>query len=245
MKKTLLFLILFFISLIGFSQFSLTMNGNTANDGDVFTFSSLDYAEASLEFVVTNNNATNAINMLIESVAITNTNGANMELCFGSCYPGITQGNSYPRNSSGVLPVTLAVGASSAPHGNHFSNTAAGGNPDQPVTYLFKFYEVNAAGTQIGTPIQITYVYDATASVEDYNEISYKLFPTLVIDSFYFNTAESVDISILTTQGKQVKQLSLLSGSHTIDVSELSRQLYYVLIRNQQGKRALSKIFIN
>ena len=240
MKKSLLFLISFFITLVSFSQFSLSINGADATDGDVYTFNTTG-AEAEMLFVLTNTHTEDInVKVTVEDI-VNNADGNNVQFCWGVCATAVSVGSSLP-----PAPETLAPGVSTHPDLNHFENFDTGDDSNVPVSYVFKFYEVDTEGDEIGTPITVTYVYDSTyTSVEDLNEVSYALYPSVVTDSFSLEVQEKVTAIILNTSGQIVKEFTVDAGNHTIDVATLASQLYYVTLVNTKGQKSLTKILIN
>ena len=242
MKKQLLFTLTFLLTtLFNFAQFSLTIDGNPANNNDVITVSTLDNT-ADREFIITNLNTTAPINTLVKVDRIINSNGDHLTLCYDLCYFGVTEGTSYPTNG----PITLQPSASSATHGNHFINENVGDNPNEPVTYDLKFYEVDTSGTEIGTPITISYVYQpAPATVEDLNQVTFNLFPTVTKSTLNVIVNEKVNLQFYNIQGQLVKQELINEGENIINVSSFAKQLYYVVLTNMKGEKSLSKIIVN
>ncbi len=240
MKKSLLFLLAFFVTFLSFSQFTLNINGAEATDGDVFTFNTTG-ATADMLFVLTNTNESDDINVsvIVEEI-INNSAGDNVQFCWGVCYESIAVGTQLP-----PAPETLAPGASTHPDLNHFINNYTGDDTEAPVSYTFKFREVDDGGNEMGTPITITYVYDSTyTSVADINQVSFELYPTIVTDYFTLEIEEEVNIAILNMNGKIVKEFTVDAGKHAVDVSILANQLYYVILTNKQGQKSLTKTLI-
>lgn len=236
--KKIFFTLIILLSITTYSQFTLaTDDGTPINDNDVFTFNSIAYPYANLEFVVTNT-AGNAIDVVITVETVTNTNGSLMELCFGLCYTGIVQGNSYPDT-----PYHLEAGASSEPHGNHFLNTADG---SQVITYLFRFHEVDGSGNEIGTPLRVTYTYDPNAAVVgDFNQVNFDVFPTLVNNGLIkINTNEDLILTFIDSLGRIVKQENISANTNALDISDLNSQIYYIKAQNNQGLKTIKKIIV-
>jgi len=239
MKKTLLLTITLFITIFSYGQFSLEINDEAAVDGAEFSYF-VTGSEADIKFVLTNEGDTDiAVACTIESIT-NNVDGDNLQFCWGVCYTTIAVGNQYPST-----PEILAPGASTAPVGNHFENMDLGDDTNSPVIYVFKFHQVDEEGGVTGEPITITYIYDISLSIEDEAMVSYELFPTVTDTYFTLSLEEAVTGTILNTNGQVIKTFTAIAGSNTINVSELANQMYYVVLTNNNGQKALTKVIIN
>jgi len=238
MKKISLILALL-ISTISFAQFTVAKSdGTPINDGDVFTFTTNTYPDANLEYVVTNT-TNQPINIVIEVVSISNTDGSGMELCFGFCYSGISAHTEYPTDA----PYQLAANASSEPHGNHFFNAASNGS--NTLDYVFKFKQLDDNGNEIGNSVTITYRYAPTASVNDDFLKTFNLYPTIIKNNtLNIQTSEKLDLNFINIQGKTLKQIKVDSNTKNIDVSNLNSGTFFILISNEKGEEAFKKIVI-
>jgi hypothetical protein len=173
MKKNLLLVCLLFGAAVMNAQFTVEdHDGNLIEDGDVVAYNSIVFEEASLEFFV-NNTSTGEIRTRIEFVSATNADGSQMELCYGECYTGITIGENYPVGFDVVIAAGDQTGL-----GNHMYN-ADPGNGTDVLDYVFRFYEVDAGGNEIGTPLSMTYRYDPLLGVNDQNALDLQLFQPL------------------------------------------------------------------
>lgn len=231
MNKIIFYSILLF-SVSLFSQFSVTdSDGNVINDNDVFTYNSNTYPDADLEFIVTNENQNDGIDVVITVESISNSNGSGMGLCFGSCYTGVQQGLSYPTPA-----YHLDAGASSEPHGNHFENTQSS---NQVITYVFKFHQVDVNGNEIGTPLRISYVYDANSTANLENDIlsSVNLFPNPTKGQFTIDHAEGFNVSIYSVLGKEIMRRNNISSQESFETSNLSEGTYFVKISSNNSSK--------
>ena len=131
-------------------------NGNIFDDNQTLDFSSLNYPDASLDFLV-RNISSEIIGMRIEVESITGTDGSMMELCFGQCFAGVEQGFSYPSNNAEPV-VFINPGQTQTSSGDHFFNTDPGNGSD-PVEYTFKFYNASESGEQVGGEFRLKYRY--------------------------------------------------------------------------------------
>jgi len=240
MKKLILFFLSLSVSLMSFAQFTLTINDENVEDGAVFEYNTLG-EDVELDFIVTSTNDTEDIKMAMTVQSITNNSaGSNLQFCWDLCYALISVDSQYPTNGA-----TLAPGASTAPFGNHFLNNHTGDDPNVPVTYELMFHEIDEEGNVMGSPITITYIYNATLSIEDsIEQVAYKLYPSVMTDSFTLELEEDAQVTILTLNGTVVAEWSASAGSNAIDVSSLASQMYYVMLSSSNEKKALTKIII-
>ena len=152
-----------FVAVTMTAQFTVEdHDGNPIVDGDLVSYGVTTYPEASLDFFVNNTSATDDINMKIEFVSALNADGSQMELCFGLCYTGIIIGQVYP---PGNEVITITPGGQTLA-GNHMYN-ADPGDGTHIIEYVFRFYQVDGSGNEIGTPMSMTYRYDPALGVND------------------------------------------------------------------------------
>ena len=246
MKKLYFTISLLFLGLfISQAQFTVaTHHGEDIIDGSIFTFSELG-TDADLGFDITNTSA-GTIDMRLEYVSMANGNGTGTFLCvFGSCLEpgGIDVGDIFPNNNVSNAFTTIEAGVTTD-YGDHFYNTYGDGSAF-PLDYVFRFYQVDGSGNEIGDSITFTYRYDGTVAVEDENEISFSLFPTLATDFVNLTVTENVSAQLINTQGQIIKEYRFAAGVNKIDVRFLSKQLYYILLTNEMGHRSVSKIIMN
>lgn len=239
MKKNLL-LVCMLLGVVSMNaQFTVEdQDGNLIEDGDVVAYNSTVYEEASLEFFVTNTSAIDEIRTRIEFVSAINADGSQMELCYGECYTGITIGENYPVGFDIVIPVGGQTGL-----GNHLYN-ADPGNGSNVLDYVFKFYEVDGGGNEIGTPITMTYRYDPFLGVNDYNTLDVTIASTVVTSQIIATVFEPVTVTIYDLQGRLVLSQRIDVGQQAIDVSSLRSQLYIVQFENNEGASKTTKIVV-
>jgi len=250
MKHLFTLSLLFLGILITQAQFTVaTQEGTEITDGIVFTYSDIgtiaDPNGVDLTFKITNTGASE-IDMRLEYVSMINGDGDGTLLCiFGSCLApgGPNVGDIFPLN--GTNSFTLIGAGETTGYGDHFYNFDAGDGTNYPLDYVFKFFEVDGSGNEIGVPITFTYRYDGTASVEDFAQVGFKLYPTVSSDFVNLEVNESVSVQLINIQGQLIKQYQFNSGKHTIDVSSFAKQLYYLKLSNSQGQQSLSKIIVN
>ena len=131
------------------------LDGNIFIDNEIIDFTTLDYPDASLDFYV-RNISDNTIAMRIEVESMTGTDGSLMELCFGQCFAGVSEGISYPTNNA--QPVVYINAGETSMLGDHFFNSDPGNGSDA-VEYTFKFYQADVDGNLDGAEFRLKYRY--------------------------------------------------------------------------------------
>lgn len=237
MKLKLLFIAVCFS--IGVTQAQFTVKDGSDNpivDGQVVEFAQATYPEASLDFFVTNTGA-NPIRTKILFVSAVNADGSQMELCYGLCYTGITIGNIYPPASDYI---EIQPGETTG-QGNHFLNLAGG---TAIRDYVFKFFEIDNSGNEIGTPITFTYRYNPNLGVNDFNKLDVTLKSTVISGTLQASASEKTTLTIYNLLGKEVLHKKLNQGTNLVDLSNLSAQLYIVKFTNEKGASKVFKIIL-
>lgn len=240
MKKTMLLIGAFFCLLSLQAQFTVeTDTGTPILDGDIFAFGQVG-DPAKLKFHI-NNTSSSQINMLVECVSMTNTNGSMMQFCITpTCYFDVVAGEFYPHDP--YPPVPIQPGEQS--NGNeHFMNFDTGNGTDV-IDYVFRFYQVNDFGIQIGTSLTMTYRYDPLLSAEEMNKLDIAVYPTLVQDILTVKTPEALKMSIYDLQGRRLKSTELAVGQNQIELSNLSSQMYLVRFENELGESQITKVIV-
>ena len=236
MKLRLLFLSLFFASASLMAQYTVEDgDGNMINDGDVIVFTATAVPEASMSFYVTNTGAT-AINTRIEFVSATNADGSEFELCFGECYTGINVGQSYP-GSFVTIDAGLTTGL-----GNHFYNYATGSGMEV-LTYVFRFYETDGSGNDIGNSLTFTYAYNPLLGVNE-NQLDVAVSSTVIDGALTVNVEEDLTLAVYDLNGRVVQNLKLEVGQQTINMSNLSSQMYLLHFTNNRGISQVTKVMV-
>lgn len=242
MKKTFLLLSVLFLN-FAFAQSPMTVtkiDGTPITDGSIIAFGSTDIATATLGFFV-HNNSNADIDVRIKCLSLTGT-GTGMQLCFGGlCYNNVIAGNSYP-----AFPVTIAAGQTNTQF-DHFYNSNQDTGGATMKDYTFKFYQVNANGTEVGNSVTFTYRYNPTLSVNNptaFNQLenmgvnlkSNVLGNTLSVDASKNNLLTIYDLN-----GKLIMTETLKLGANTVDVSNLNKGMYILNFKNEDGKSASLK----
>lgn len=237
MKKKII-LVALFLTTVASAQFTVTSHeGETFEDNQEFAYNTTEYPTASLGFYV-NNTQTNAISMKIELESATNDDGTGMELCFGSCYNNITVGESYPST-----PVTIQAGQNQGSTGDHIFLTNANGETLRE--FMFKFYQVDGFGNEIGTPFRLKYTYNSNLSTNEVAlDSSVRIENTIVKDFLSVVTQNSAKMSLYTIDGKMVGNYSLDSGDNKISLEGMKKGVYFAVIQSRDGQMLQQKIMI-
>lgn len=222
-----------------------TDTGTPITDGSVHTFSHLGDPDGTLSFDITNTSGTQ-IDMRLEFVSMTNGDDTGDWICvFGVCLPptSTTPGDVLPlAGSNNFTRIDPGV---TTDYGDHFYNTDPGDGANYPLDYVFKFFEVDGSGNEINDPITFTYRYDGTAAVEDIAQVGFELYPNVSSDFVNLKINENVSAQLINTQGQLIKQYNFNAGTHSIDVSSFSKQMYYLKLSNEQGQQSLAKLIVN
>jgi hypothetical protein len=238
MKKTIV-LVFCLSTLFSFAQMSLKkLDGTPINNGDFFQFNSLADPQNYLGIKVYNS-STEDINVKVKVVSITNATGSNVQLCFGDvCVNNITAGNSYP-NIAGVIPAEGSNG-----NFDHFLNTNTGVNTSAPIQYVFKFYQLNDSGVEIGNSVTFTYMYSAVLNTNSFvqlEDFGVKLKSSLVDNQLELDVFKNTQMSIYDLNGKMIADYSLILGNHSIDVSNLKTSVYILNFNNYEGEKVSTR----
>ena len=173
--------------------------------------------------------------ILFESAV--NANGSLMEICFGLCYNNITIGQVFPPGNN---TIDIEPGENTG-EGNHLYNTYDG---TDIVEYVFKFYQVDAGGSEIGEPLRVTYRYDPTLGAEDFNKLDVSIASTVISNEMIVTVQEEVQMNIYDLLGRKVKSQNLSVGQQVINMADLSTQAYIVQFNTVSGKTSTSKIIV-
>lgn len=239
MKKILLLACLLIVSITMNAQFTVEDdNGDPVVEGDMVVYGTTTYPEASFDYFVNNTSTTDDINMRIEFVSAVNADGSLMELCFGECYTSIVIGESYPVGLDVVIPPGGQTGL-----GNHFYNADPGNGTDM-LDYVFRFFQVDSAGNEIGTSLTMTYRYDPLLAVSEFEMLDVSINATVVSNELVVTVLEEVRMAVYDIQGKLVYSQKLDIGEQQIDISNLRSQMYIVKFMDDLGRSQASKIIV-
>lgn len=135
------------------------LDGTEIKDGDVINVTSVGDDNALVAFYV-KNTSSSAINVKARLVSAVNTDGSQMQFCFGQvCYSAVAVGSEYPldRNELITVPANGQVGGESF----HFQNFATS---TSPITYVFEFFQFDEDDNVVGKTVKVTYKYTPSAN---------------------------------------------------------------------------------
>ena len=249
MKKIplLLFAYSIFLSVNVFSQveYAITvedLDGNSLSDNQILQFDTLEYPDASFTYKV-RNNTSETIRVRVEVESFSGTDGSMMELCFGECYFGVTQGQSYPINNAQPF-VYIGPGETQIADGDHFFNSDPG-DGNIPVEYTFRFYisDENGDGVvsqaELQTDYTIGYYYSSTLSVTDVNDTNFQI----SYNSKLLNIISPTDckLEIFDIQGKLVNTHELNFGVNSIFNQNLEGKVFIFKFQFSDGNHHFKK----
>lgn len=249
MKKIplLLFAYSIFVSVNVFSQveYAITvedLDGNTLYDNQILQFDTLEYPDASFTYKV-RNNTSETIRVRVEVESFSGTDGSMMELCFGECYFGISQGQSYPINNAQPF-VYIGPGETQIADGDHFFNSDPG-DGNTPVEYTFRFYisDENGDGVvsqaELQTDYTIGYYYSSTLSVTDVNDTNFQISYNSKLLSIISPT--DCKLEIFDIQGKLVNTHELNFGVNSIFNQNLEGKVLIFKFQFSDGNHHFKK----
>tara|TARA_B100001175_G_C19357902_1_gene565644 strand:- start:166 stop:924 length:759 start_codon:yes stop_codon:yes gene_type:complete len=249
MKKIplLLFAYSIFLSVNVFSQveYAITvedLDGNSLSDNQILQFDTLEYPDASFTYKV-RNNTSETIRVRVEVESFSGTDGTMMELCFGECYFGVTQGQSYPINNAQPF-VYIGPGETQIADGDHFFNSDPG-DGNIPVEYTFRFYisDENGDGVvsqaELQTDYTIGYYYSSTLSMTDVNDTNFQI----SYNSKLLNIISPTDckLEIFDIQGKLVNTHELNFGVNSIFNQNLEGKVFIFKFQFSDGNHHFKK----
>lgn len=242
MKKICLtVMLLAFVNLINAQITVLDGNGNVIEDGSVFEFNAIDpdaFGEnpiAKLSYYI-QNNTSSEIEVKAAMVEIIGADGSNVQFCMDICLNEVTENSVVPPNWG----FPIAAGATTGP-GIYFWNF---NDTNDYISYKFKVYQIDSFGSEIGTPIHMTYVYNANASVSDVNlqKLGVKVNNTLISNEFSFTTVSATTMELFDINGRNVVSQSFNEGTNLYNVSGLNAGIYIAKFTDKQGQTASVKI---
>lgn len=240
MKKTLLFLGLVLAAFSANAQFEVRdkSDDSIVTDGQTISFSEAGcgYSDpCNWKFKVTNTSTEN-IYMRIFVDNLVGTDGSLFQLCFaGVCLNNVTLNSGYPNTAAMIAP-----GATNSA-GNNFWNQNAP-TTTTPMSWSLRFQAFNASGTAIGTPLNVTYNFDPSLSINESSLATLNVYPTNTKNELNVNSNENLTADFYDLLGKNIKQVNIVSGDNTIDISDLSAQPYIIRFTNEEGNSIIKKI---
>lgn len=252
MKKIISLWVAMFFAVIAIAQsnFHVTSNFGDIEEGTVFEFSTTDKPESSLNYTI-HNDSENPINMRLKVISIANFDGEDFEACLGGmCYYKIIEGATYPNPGQPGFE-TIGPGESNSggegDAANHVWNTNdEGDDPEGPIVVEFAFQQVDESGGIVLGELNFTYTYSPDLSVDSFDEhFGIQIQNTSINNGKLNIKAETpANIEIYNLLGQQVKASKLISGMNTLDIADLSAQIYLVRIQNGKGELKTQKIVV-
>jgi hypothetical protein len=238
--KRVLAAVFCFASLLGNAQLMMTkLDGTPINNGDIFTFTELTEPGAYLGLKIYNTSEENDMLFKARVVDITNSNGANLQLCVGDvCLMNITEGSAYPSFAASLPP-----GGENS-NFDHFVNYNAGIDTSLPVEYVIRIFQINESGAEIGNSVQFTYRYQPQLSTGEFSPeaIGIVMKSNFVGDLFELTSAKTAKLELFDMTGKMVSRAALSAGQNAVDVSSFGSGVYIATFTTDEGKTATAKI---
>lgn len=244
MKKITLLLLVLFLSFGAYAQFHVTSNYGDIEDGMNLQSNSLDHAQEVQ--ILVHNDTEDPINVRLEMISMQNTDGENTELCFGgSCRYGVESGTRAPAPNYNDGFAVINPDQTNAP-GDHFWNGNAGIDTNEAVTYEIQVQQLDASGSVAINTLTFTYTYDSELSVDTHQkDLGVSVMNTVVDNGrLSISTEKPVNVQIYNLLGQQVKNTKVNSGVNSIDISNLSSQIYLVRMQNEHGETKTQKIVV-
>ncbi len=224
------------------AQFSVTKHdGTPIVNGSVISFNQAVDPASALKFYV-HNTTSSQITTKIQFVSATNYDGTNFQLCYGSvCVDNLSLviGQSYPNNG---FPIPA-----NGQNGNfdYLLNTNTGNGVNYPMDLVFKIFAINGFGGEIGTPITFTYRYDPNLSNADFlklSDIGVELKSTFFENFLELTTTKNITLDLFDVNGKKVYSEYFQIGNQSVDLSNLSSNIYFLNVRNEENQKKSIKI---
>ncbi|CAF3310689.1 unnamed protein product [Rotaria socialis] len=226
-----------------YAQFTVTKVGTSTQilNNDVLVFNTANNNAAELKFNINNTTAA-PINVRIRCVSITNGDGTGMEFCFaGSCISDVTPATNYPTEAPFYVEIP-AMGN----NGNfdHFKNT----NPSNGTStqdYVFKFYQVNTFGNEIGNSITFTYRYQPVMATNSFNmlkSMGVQLNSNLVDNELNIQATNSTNMEVIDSNGRKIQFNKIDAGFNAVSVSNLKSGIYFLKFIDDAQNTATIKI---
>lgn len=233
MKKIFSSAILLLLTVQLHAQFNVSKtDGTPLTSGQIISFNSIVYSDAALSLKI-NSTSPNNINLLIKCIGMTNTDGQLMSVCFGpDCYNGASIGEVYPHPGN----VSIAPGGNDT--SSHFINSDPGTASVTQIDYVFKIYQVNSFGTEIGTPFTFTYRYNSalsTNAISGLNASGIAIKSTQVKNELTFDVFTKSEVKIYDLNGKLLISDTLNYGTQNISVTDLNSGIYIANFINDKG----------
>ncbi len=211
------------------------LDGSPLNDGDVVSVTVATFPDAKIGFHTTNITDSNVL-IFMEVFGMNNADGQNFETCYGgSCVPTVTMNQVIPVNGLSLTP-----GTNNGDNDYWFNSAAVSPTENYPLEYVFKFFEEDGSGNEVGEPIYITYSYNPElASVEDVqspmDRIGVQLISNQIKETIQVEVSEETQMEIYSLEGKNVLSQTLHSGMNEINASHFKSGMFIVQFSNENG----------
>ncbi|HUH35858.1 MAG TPA: T9SS type A sorting domain-containing protein [Moheibacter sp.] len=197
-----------------------------------------DIETAKLYLIIDNYDFDNDIYVRAEVVEIINTDGQNAQFCIaGVCLFAFEEGQILPNEEGEVVYGGNGWGPSS-----YILNT----DPTNLSEYKIRFVQTDGAGNEIpNTNFFISYRYDKNMGLSEVKSLSIaEVYPTVAKNFTNVNLKENAEVQIFNAEGKAVRSTKMNSGSSQLDLSGLSKGVYWVAFKGQSGSTTNVKIVV-
>lgn len=235
MKKLSLLFTFLFVTTFTNAQFTVTdYDGVQILDGDIRGFNSTLASDATLYFWINNQSPDDDIFIKIKLESITNSDGSAFQFCFGTlCIFDVEEGQTYPTSG---FPETIPAGGTN-PQFDKFQNENEGNGSDYPIDYVWKFFQVDGDGNEIGESITFTYRFDPNLSVLDFdNNLGVTLQSTVVNEFIDVESVNPVNFEIFSVNGALIKKGQVDSGINSISIPNFKTGLYFIRFSDNNSK---------
>ena len=227
---------------LSIAQLSVTtLQGNVPiQDGDIFYYDTNVFEDAKLKYLISNTSTSETINVFVEMVSFTNTDGTDLQLCVQpNCFFSVTPGQSIPNT-----PVVLGPGENNGPN-DYFSNTNPGDGVNYPIEYVLRFYQVDDNGQEIGSDITITYEYtpeNFSNDEFDLKDMGISIQNTIVKDYLKLNSNTDAQFKLYDLNSRLIDSYQFNQGQHNFDMSKLNAGNYFLVFVDQAGRKSYARI---
>lgn len=241
--KKISFIIIALCSILNtYAQFTVTKVGTSTQilNNDVLVFNTANNNAAELKFNINNTTAA-PINVRIRCVSITNGDGTGMEFCFaGSCISDVTPATNYPADAPFYAEIP-AMGN----NGNfdHFKNTNIGNGSIKD--FVFKFYQIDGSGNEIGNSITFTYRYQPVMATHSFNlleSMGIQLNSNLVDNELNIQATNTANMEVIDSNGRKIQFNKIDAGFNAVNVSNLKSGIYFLNFIDYAQNTATIKI---
>jgi len=217
------------------------LQGNPIQDGSVIESNTTDLENAKFHYVLGNSSSSDDINILIEVVSFTNTDGTNCQLCVQPlCFFAVNEGQSYPNN-----PINLAPNSDNGSN-DYFSNTNPGDGSNYPMEFVLRFYQVDDNGQEVGSDFTVTYQYIPEGfSNDDFklSDMGISIHNTLVRDRLRIESSNNdTQFKLYDVNARLIKSYNINQGVNTFDLSSLKSGNYLLNFTDEQGRKSYARI---